>query len=524
MRLMNPLVEAIARVPVRVQSKLLFAFLAIVFTLIIFGTVGLDILSGMNERNKELVSLQQKIVAYRNVQHDTTRQLYNVTSVLLAEEKPRLDHMLRQLNQFGYNLDRLQFVEKDEAKLMLTVRADYDRFIEIVTKAVELARSEQIGAARRYQRDNAKPLANRLERLTNQLVNMAEAGMLDRVEASRRAYSTSRTALLGLALGSVFLALLLGYTFSSSIVRPLAQIKKRLEGIAGGDFSHNVEVSNRDELGALAGDINSTSHRLDKMYQQIEDQKTELEDWNENLQQRVSEQVEEIGRIGRLRRFLSPQVADLIVSSGDERQLESHRSEITVVFCDLRNFTKFSTLAEPEDAMQVLNQFYTALGARLREFEATIEHFAGDGLMAFFNDPLPCEDHAERAVRMALLMQEDVGKLIEKWNKRGLNLGFGIGISTGYATLGHIGSDEQYHYAAIGSVANLASRFCDQAKSGQILIGENVYAEIDDKIEVISVGEHTLKGFPDPVSILQVLQLNERMKTRHHSDIMPPIN
>ena len=176
---------------------------------------------------------------------------------------------------------------------------------------------------------------------------------------------------------------------------------------------------------------------------------------------------------------------------------------------DIRNFTEFSSTAEPEEAMSVLREYFKALGSHLRPFEATIGHFAGDGLMAFFNDPLPCPDPAARAVRMSFAMQKSVGELINSWRKRGIELGFGVGISSGYATLGHIGSEDQFHYTAIGSVANLASRLCDEAKHGQILISESVLAEIDDLVEVKSLGERLLKGFPKPVPILQVIGLKE---------------
>jgi class 3 adenylate cyclase/CHASE3 domain sensor protein len=505
MHLANLVVDAVARVPARVQTKLLFAFLAIVTTLIILGAVGLGVLSGMNERNEELVALQRKVAAYRNVQHGTTRQLYGVTSALLAEEERKLDSMYRQLSQFGYALDRLQFVEEDEAELLVDIRVEYDRFIEIVTKAVELARSGQVDAARRLQLADARPLADRLERLTNQLVNTAEANMLDRIEASKRAYDASRTAVIGLAFGSVILALMLGYVFSSSIIRPLAQIKARLGEIAGGDFSHSVEVSNRDELGTLASDINRTSRELGNLYRQIEDQKSELEDWNETLQQRVTEQVEEIARIGRLRRFLSPQVADLIVSSGAEKQLESHRREITALFCDLRGFTGFSESADPEDVMMLLRAYHAAIGKIIHKYEGTLERYAGDGVMVVFNDPVPLPNPTLQAVKTAIEMREAMDRLVETWRRMGYELGFGIGISHGYATLGTIGFEGRFDYAAIGTVANVASRLCDEAKSGQILISARVLMAVEDAVTVEQAGEFALKGIRLPVTVYNVL-------------------
>lgn len=295
--------------------------------------------------------------------------------------------------------------------------------------------------------------------------------------------SLIRTAML-LTVGIV-LSIIAGSLLARRIVQPIQALNRGVERIGEGALDHHIDVKTGDELETLADEFNQMTAKLRESYDNIE-------------------------RISALKRYFSPHLAELIVSSDKGKLTKSHRSEITVVFCDLRNFTKFSSIAEPEDAIQVLNEYYTALIARVREFEATIEHFAGDGLMAFFNDPVPCADHAERAVRMALAMQEDVGKLVDRWKKRDFNLGFGIGIATGYATLGHIGSSDQFHYAAIGSVANMASRFCDHAKNGQILIGESVYAEIDELVEVESAGEHLLKGFPNPVSILQVVGIKAR--------------
>ena len=259
MRLRDLAVDLVSRVPARVQIKLLVAFLAMVALLILLGAVGLRVLSGMNERNEELIELQRKIAAYRQVQHDTTRQLYGVAAVLLSPDERALDSMLRQLSQFGYDLDRLQHVAEDEADLLAEVRDDYDRFIAIVTGAVERARAGDIAAAREVQLSEARPLADRLERLTNQLVNVAEADMLERIGASQQAYQTSQMVVVAFALGSIILALALGYIFSWSIIGPLTQIAQGLRQVAAGEFGGRVEAVNRDELGALAADLNRTS-------------------------------------------------------------------------------------------------------------------------------------------------------------------------------------------------------------------------------------------------------------------------
>jgi adenylate cyclase len=239
----------------------------------------------------------------------------------------------------------------------------------------------------------------------------------------------------------------------------------------------------------------------------LEDQSAQLAEWNQTLEQRVEKQLIELERVGRLKRFLSPQLAELIVSSEDERLLESHRSEIAVVFCDLRGFTAFSETGEPEEVMGVLREYHSAMGTLIFRFEGTLERFTGDGLMVFFNDPMPCPDPAARAVRMALEMRKLVGNLSEKWRKRDHQLDFGVGIAQGYATLGKIGFEGRFDYAAIGTVTNLASRLCDKAQAGQILISQRVYSAVEELVDVEPMDALALKGLHQPVRAYNVLYL-----------------
>jgi len=226
---------------------------------------------------------------------------------------------------------------------------------------------------------------------------------------------------------------------------------------------------------------------------------------NQQLEQRVTDQVGEIERMGRLRRFLPPQVADLIVASGTEKQLESHRREITALFCDLRGFTGFSESADPEDVMTLLRQYHEAIGKIIIKYSGTLERYAGDGVMVVFNDPVPVDNPALQAVRMALDMRAGLGALIEKWRRLGHQLGFGIGIAHGYATLGTIGFEGRFDYAAIGTVSNVASRLCDEAKPGQILISPRVLMAIEDAISVEAVGDFALKGISRPLAAYNVV-------------------
>jgi adenylate cyclase len=232
----------------------------------------------------------------------------------------------------------------------------------------------------------------------------------------------------------------------------------------------------------------------------------DLNKLNQQLEQRVADQVGEIERMGRLRRFLPPQVADLIVASGTEKQLESHRREITALFCDLRGFTGFSESSDPEDVMALLAEYHAAIGTIINKYSGTLERYAGDGVMVIFNDPVPVENPALQAVLMALDMRMAIGGLIEKWREIGHDLGFGIGIAHGFATLGTIGFEGRRDYAAIGTVSNVASRLCDEAKPGQILISPRVRQAVEKAVTVESVGEFALKGIRRPMVAYNVLE------------------
>ena len=240
---------------------------------------------------------------------------------------------------------------------------------------------------------------------------------------------------------------------------------------------------------------------------QLQEQTEQLSSWNQLLEKRVADQLAEIERIGRLQRFLAPQVAKMIASSDTpEAQLASHRREITVVFCDLRGFTSFTESTEPEEVMAVLHEYHESLGQLIFRYEGTLERFLGDGIMIIFNDPIPCADHSERAVRLALDMRDSVAVLSKEWRRKGHELGFGIGIASGYATLGQIGFERRREYTAIGSVTNLASRLCGEARAGQIVTSQRVYGSVESSVEAVSIGDLTLKGFNRPIPAYDILR------------------
>ena len=292
-------------------------------------------------------------------------------------------------------------------------------------------------------------------------------------------------------------------TFLPVVMITSSDSEVRVNAIEAGADDFIMKPFNRQELLARVRSL----LRIKQYHDTIEAQSGELADWNRTLERRVEQQVDELQRMSRLRRFLSPTLADVIVTQG-EGILESHRREIAVLFIDLRGWTSFSASTEPEEVMTVIQSFHAAVGELILTFEATVGWFAGDGLMVWFNDPIPCDEPPVRAVHMAVELRTVMDALKSRWRKRGHELDFSVGIALGYATLGKIGFDGRYDYGAVGSVLNLASRLCDEALPGQIVVSERILSEVEHLVEAEPVGELTLKGFAKPVAAFNIVGID----------------
>jgi class 3 adenylate cyclase len=268
-------------------------------------------------------------------------------------------------------------------------------------------------------------------------------------------------------------------------------------------LNRRLEAANAALL-ATQRELEASREALVRAHDQVQEQAAELAVWNKTLEERVAAQLVEIERMARLKRFFPPSLAELIVSSGNERILESHRRDIAVLFCDLRGFTAFAESAEPEEVMALLHDYHAALVPLIQSFEGTLDRFVGDGLIVYFNDPLPCPNPVERAVDLAVAMRDAVAALAQAWRRHGYQIGFGIGIAQGFATLGQIGFEGRFDYSAIGTVINTAARLCEAAKDGQILVTSRIAAAVAEVADVREIGPLTLKGLSRPLAVCNV--------------------
>jgi class 3 adenylate cyclase/CHASE3 domain sensor protein len=451
-----------------VQTKLLLAFLAIVALLIALGAVGLGVLNGVNDRTAQLIKLERKIAAYRQVQLDSTSQLYHVSAALFAADELAFNSTLRQLNQFGYDLERLQFVAGDEVELLTEVRQNYEKFVAVVTRLIALVRAGRTSEAHAAQMAEAQPLADSLERLTNQLVNKAESDVISGIDESEEAYRTSRLVVIGFAVGAIALALLLGRTISLSLIGPLGEIGARLRDIAEGDFTQHIGVANRDELGELATNVNRTSEQLGRLYSDLSAEKERSEALLLNtLPRPIAERLHRGEMV----------IADRIAAA-------------TVLFSDLVDFTALTVRLPAERMIEVLRRLFDRFDALAASLGLEKIKTIGDGYMVAGGVPEERPDHAAAVAEMAIEMREASSLLA---GELGTPLRLRIGIHSGPLVAGVIGT-HKFVYDVWGDTVNTANRMEKYGAPGRIHISAATRDLLGDRFCFEARGGLEIKG------------------------------
>lgn len=519
LRLLDHAADRIARSRASFEAKLRVGFVILTGMIFIVGWLGwasteemhLSVHEGRMRHHwlEHVLAIQQDFAGQ-------TEALNRLTSTL----DPTLDQEVSALGQrVGRQLTHLRtipppghpaastgasrrsLVKEAERRLPAIQEPDsrFKDFSQASGRAIELVKSGNTVESRAALAE-LRPLGQAVETALQDLVREVSADLTDWSAQIDGGSHNQQLVMMLLILVATAVGFPLGYAFSQIVVRPITEVESGLERIGRGDFSTRVEVENRDELGALAERVNQMSGDLDGLYKQ-------LHDLNENLQQKVEDQLEEIERARILRRYLSPQVADSIIAGGADVQLATTRKNLTVCFADIRGFTGLSERMEPEEFIEMLNQYFGAMTDIVFRYGGTLDKYYGDGMMVFFGDPVPYEDHAERAIRMALDMRSRLPELQRGWFlDRDEILNIGIGISSGYVTVGNIGSSVRLDYTVIGNNVNVASRLSDMAAPGQILATERTIARAKDTAPVREYGEITVEGSARPIRVYEVLE------------------
>ncbi|MCG7520965.1 adenylate/guanylate cyclase domain-containing protein [Ruegeria sp. Ofav3-42] len=515
---------SVARIALSVRVKLLAAFLGITCLLVGLALFGLFALHQANQRTEVMARDQERIAFFS----DTYGTISNLNGHVLALFVPQNSLDLAQRGGFfgtptasifhvATELERNLAIGArkfgqpgmPDEKAIARLRSDLRALEPALLELRRLSGAGELAAAANYGIQVFEPL-QAMQREAYTIAQGIEKEMRDLATTTTQAYLTSRQNIIAAAFVAIGVALLLGYSISTALLWPIERIHAALSKLSRGTFDTRITVPNRDELGELASHVNQTSEKLGALYEQVELQKAQLSDWNAALETRVAKQIEEIERTNRLKRFLPPQVAAMIVGATDEADvLRTRKADITVLFADLRGFTAFAAAANPDQVVAALNSFHGTCGPLVEACGGTLERFLGDGLMVLFGAPVPLDDAAQRAVDLAQKMQVDVRQAMSlfKAGSAEHGLGLGIGVATGAATLGRIGFEGRQDYSAIGPAPNLAARLCEIAKDGQVLVSSATAWQVQS--DMVPAGPFDLKGIGASVGAFELANTPE---------------
>ncbi len=497
--LLRPFVDFVARIQARLETKLLAGFLVVSVLMLALGIVGLLVVNRMDNQVDRLANLQEQSDNAHLLLYSITSQSHFRTMALLTGDPVWNDKIVAAKATFTALIDETEEIAiGNHEELFSELRSIDARYADAGARVESLIAAGDDNGALTAHISSEHEISHELEDQLNDFIEGTDDLVADEIGGFGGDRRFLTAALGAFSLMSLLGAVALGAVISWTVIRPVRKIDHALDTLANGDFTARVQVPNRDEFGKLSENVNRASEQLETLYGR-------LETVNRDLQAKVDEQVALLERTSQLRRYLSPQVADSIVA-GDQNMAVTRRAELSVAFIDIRGFTALSEQSEPEEVAASLNRFLTKMTDIVFRYSGTLDKYIGDALMVFFNDPLPQEDHAERAVRMALDMQRELVELRTQLASASLmNIVAGIGISTGFVTVGNFGSPNRMEYTVIGNHVNLASRLADDAAAGSILVTERTLALIPEGlVRAEPAGERNLKGVQRPVDIYNV--------------------
>ncbi len=496
LRLLRPFVDWVARRQASVHVKLLVGFLSIAVLLLALGIFSISVLNRVDRQVETLTALHDQTDLARDMIYAVTAQSHFRAMALITQIDSWDDKIYVAKDGFVSNLASVRAIS-------ISQRPEFFDELEPINNRFEVHSLEVSNMY--YAGDLDRALDNHiqvehetshdLEGLLNGFITESDqlaAAEKEAFEADRRLLTV---AVAAFSMTSLAAALLLGAILSWSLIRPVRRVDEALQLIADGDFDQRVVVENRDEFGSLTRNLNKTTAQLGDLY-------TDLEALNAGLQETVEHKVEELNRAARLRRYVSPQLAESIMAGDTEVILGSSRKYLTVFMSDIRGFTEMTEQMEPELLVAELNEYLDEMTTIIFRHGGTVDKFIGDAILVFFGDPVPQDDHEQRALRMALEMQDHVDDLADRWAASyGASFRIGIGITTGWVTVGNIGSSARSDYTVLGNEVNLASRLADKASAGEILVSERTMNKSPDDVEGEIVDEVTLKGVSRPVNV-----------------------
>jgi class 3 adenylate cyclase/CHASE3 domain sensor protein len=504
-RLVRPAADWIAKVRAKVHTKLLAGFLVIAVLMLAMGLMSVFVIGRMNDHANQLIELQRLSDLSRQGIYGITAQSHYRAMALTTETETWNDKIALAKENFVVQVGELEDIGGPGVQGAVDRLREIDaRYAAAGADVLDLYRAGDLDAALALHISAEHEISHELEDVLNGLIVTTE----ERIDqASADLASLHRFLLIAVAslsAISLLIALGLGAALSWSLIRPVRKVDHALARIASGDFDEQVEVPNRDEFGRLTANLNRTSGRLSELYQDL----TKL---NENLERQVEEQLVQLRRAEQLRRYLAPQVADAVLSGGAPVTLTSTRRNLTILYANIRGFTSMAERVEPEELIDSLNEYFAVMTDVVFRNGGTLDKYVGDGILAFFGDPIPFEDHAERAVATALEMRSRLRGIRSKWMERlHEELNVGIGISTGYVTVGNIGSDTRTEYTVIGNHVNLASGLAETAGANQILATERTIAAVRGKVEATTVDQVSLEDVNRAVRIFEVIRADLR--------------